>query len=199
MQLLWQSTTERAPRTARNMERNISGAGISSRYVGIYYENTQWELHPPTPQVTFFLNYEMWSKYSFKVNVIALLYENRMSNGEWDYCSGDYRHTRYGEVSLKRSESRKQCHCSSLYIIICGCPSNLRPFYIYSHTCPGLGPCGIFLPDLYDWEAGSQLRLERKQSLVQACVDACSRRGETYYWCNKVVGGWDYCSPRWIF
>ena len=20
--------------------------------------------------------------------------------------------------------------------------------------------------------------------------------GETYYWCNKVVGGWDYCSPR---
>ena len=44
------------------------------------------------------------------MNVIALLYENRMSNGEWDYCSGDYRHTRYGEVSLKRSESRNQCH-----------------------------------------------------------------------------------------
>ena len=35
------------------------------------------------------------------------------------------------------------------------------------------------------------------EALAQACVDGCLRRGETYYWCNKVVGGWDYCSPRW--
>ena len=25
------------------------------------------------------------------------------------------------------------------------------------------------------------------QTKQQACVDGCSRRGELYYWCNKVV------------
>lgn len=27
------------------------------------------------------------------------------------------------------------------------------------------------------------------------CIDACERRGASYYWCNTVLG-WDYCSPE---
>merc|ERR1712168_738268 len=38
----------------------------------------------------------------------------RMSDGDWDYCSGDYRHTRYGEACVdgcsRRGETYYWCH-----------------------------------------------------------------------------------------
>ena len=33
----------------------------------------------------------------------------------------------------------------------------------------------------------------------QECEDECEKRGQTYFWCNRKIGGWGYCSPNTVY
>ena len=31
---------------------------------------------------------------------------------------------------------------------------------------------------------------------MQECSSRCASKEESYFWCHKTAGGWDYCSPN---
>ena len=43
--------------------------------------------------------------------------------------------------------------------------------------------------------AGSILCRNENARRIKSCKNSCQKNGQSYNWCWKVVGGWDYCTP----
>ena len=95
-----------------------------------------------------------------------------MRDGEWDYCSGDYRHTRYGEVFSKnhKLETIVIWYCYFIYSALIYLVFNslhnvwMTPFFaLYIMGIQGVLKVDINLYGPITEKGRSQLRVQRKE------------------------------------
>merc|ERR1719471_946148 len=63
---------------------------------------------------------------------------------------------------------------------------------IWGGLCLGLCSEGTEL--LEDWDYCSPSQWQTRYGV--GCAWACAQKGQSYYWCDRTTGGWDYCSDR---